>query len=335
MPDFEFDVDASIAAGWERFAARLAGFCATSSPARPSTSPSSQVPVPGSRTSGSPRARWRLPGRRSRRRLGHTRCHGGHRFDQAEISGGGREDDPRLAQGGSSSISSPVWDGRCRTRTSRTTTTHDRPRPRLSLPTYEATRLARLVAATIERVFGIPHPVFLHDVIDDGRPAGADGPAATERSPAVPEAAPVADDVDFRPIMITDPDQATRAVAAALSEIYHCRVEADEHDVFTVPAGCVVVFVRAHRSMPLIVFRSPLVPTVEDAGAAETSGDPQPGLTVVPVCLRRKVRLCRVEFADRVSVPVISRSTSPRSRRNWTTLPGPGPPRSSKQRDLH
>ena len=100
--------------------------------------------------------------------------------------------------------------------------------------------------------------------------------------------------------MITDPDQATRAVAAALSEIYHCRVEADEHDVFTVPAGCVVVFVRVHRSMPLIVFRSPLVPAVEDAGAAETEG----------AILNRDSLWCRYVFDGRPSMPSRTRRQS-------------------------
>ncbi|HJC61169.1 MAG TPA: hypothetical protein H9755_12700 [Candidatus Dietzia intestinigallinarum] len=310
MPDFEFDVDASIAAGWERFAARLAGFLRD---LVPGATFDLAVPSPGTRAGITPYIRFTAeragggstpavaPGGASAT-PGAT---AGTGSIEAEISGGGREDDPvSLRAGQLDQLAGLGWtlpDPHIEDDDDPTTA----PRPRLSLPTYEATRLARLVAATIERVFGIPHPVFLHDVIDDGRPAGADGPAATERSPAVPEAAPVADDVDFRPIMITDPDQATRAVAAALSEIYHCRVEADEHDVFTVPAGCVVVFVRVHRSMPLIVFRSPLVPAVEDAGAAETE----------VAILNRDSLWCRYvfdgtsvyaesELVDRVFVPV-------------------------------
>ncbi|MFD2393831.1 hypothetical protein ACFSSF_08430 [Dietzia aerolata] len=94
-------------------------------------------------------------------------------------------------------------------------------------------------------------------------------------------------------------------MSTALSEVYNDRVEVDDHDVFTVPTACVVVFVRAHRSMPLIVFRSPLVPVVEDAAAAETE----------VAILNRDSLWCRYvfdgkaivaesEFVDRVFVPV-------------------------------
>ena len=152
-----------------------------------------------------------------------------------------------------------------------------------------------------------------YDVIDSGARPGADAPgtpgapvsSGVAEPSAVRPAALLADDLDFLPITITDPDQATQAMALALSEVYDGRVEADEHDVFTVPAGCVVVFVRAHRSMPLIVFRSPLVPAVEDAAAAETE----------VAILNRDSLWCRYifdgkavyaesEFVDRVFVPV-------------------------------
>ena len=272
MPDFEFDVDASIAAGWERFAVRLAGFLRD---LVPGAIVDLTVPVLGSHVGQPPFIRFTAsdaadtPGAAA-----------GPGSVEAEVSGGGTEDDPvplRTAQ--LDQLAGLGWE--IPNELSSTAG------PRLRLPAYEASHLSHLVAGTMERVFGIPHPVFLHDVVDSDA------------------AAPVADDVDFRPITITDPDQATRALGAALSEVYHGRVEADEHDVFTVPAGCVVLFVRAHRSMPLIVFRSPLVSTVEDAAAAETE----------VAILNRDSQWCRYvfdgktivaesEFVDRVFVPV-------------------------------
>ena len=309
MPEFEFDVDASIAAGWERFAARLAGFLRD---LVPGATFDLTIPVPGTRAGYTPFIRFTAVragvGSTSATPPGGTpatpSAMAGTGSIEAEVSGGGSEDDPASLRAGQlDQLAGLGWtlpDAHIEDGDEATA-----PRPRLCLPADEATHLAHLAAGTIERVFGIPHPVFLHDVIDGDPQPGSDGPGPTETSAVEPDPALAADDVDFRPITITDPDQATRAVAAALSEIYNGRVEADEHDVFTVPAGCVVVFVRAHRSMPLIVFRSPLVPTVEDAGAAETE----------VAILNRDSLWCRYvfdgksvyaesEFVDRVFVPV-------------------------------
>lgn len=302
MPDFEFDVDASIAAGWERFAARLAGFLRD---LVPGATFDLTVPVLGTRAGCPPFIRFTAaeadsaipPGAPP----GGSSDPPGAMADigaiEAEVSGGGTEDDPApLRAGQLEQLAGLGW----------TLPDHVTAgaRPRLRLPSYEAPHLAHLVAGTMERVFGIPHPVFLHDVIDGAEAGGADarGPAASHSSGPLP---PVADDVDFRPLTITDPDLATRAMAVAMSEVYNGRVEADEHDVFTVPAGCVVLFVRAHRSMPLIVFRSPLISAVEDAAAAETE----------VAILNRDSLWCRYvfdgttifaesEFVDRVFVPV-------------------------------
>lgn len=297
MPDSDFDVDASIAAGWERFAVRLAGFLRD---LLPGATFDLTVPVPGTPAGSTPFIRF-------------TAVQAGSGSIVAEVSGGGTDEDPtalrpaqldQLAGLGWTVLGDDDDDHAADTR------------PQLRLPSYESAHLAHLVAGTMERVFGIPHPVFLHDVIEAGATTGADSPVATDTPVAtgvtsapepfaVAPAAPVADDVDFRPLTITDPDQATQAMAAALSEVYNGRVEADEHDVFTVPAGCVVVFVRAHRSMPLIVFRSPLVSAVEDAAAAETE----------VAILNRDSLWCRYvfdgkavyaesEFVNRVFVPV-------------------------------
>ena len=283
MPAFEFDVDASIAAGWDRFASRLAALLrdlvagATFDLA---------VPVLGAPSAHTPYIRFAAvtPGQ-----------------VDAEVSGGGSEDAPtplrpaQLAQ-----LEALGW---------RAANSDGQPDhlagPRVALPTDRAGELAHLVAGTLEQVFGIRHPVFLHDVtdtdVDDAaqvEPGAGDETIVDAGSPAVGEA-------DFRPQPITDPDQATRAVEAALAEVYQRRVRADEHDVFTVPAGCVVLFVRAHRSLPLIVFRSPLVSAVEDVAAAETE----------VAILNRDSLWCRYvfdgksiiaesEFVDRVFVPV-------------------------------
>lgn len=297
MPDFEFDVDASIAAGWERFAVRLAGFLRD---LVPGAIVDLTVPVLGSHVGQPPFIRFTASDAADT-----PRPAAGPRSVEAEVSGGGTEDDPiplRTAQ--LDQLAGLGWE--IPNELSSTAG------PRLRLPAYEAGHLAHLVAGTMERVFGIPHPVFLHDVVDpDAVPQGSRPGAGphdhheTALTATAGPAAPVADDVDFRPITITDPDQATRAVGAALSDVYNGRVEADEHDVFTVPAGCVVLFVRAHRSMPLIVFRSPLVSTVEDAAAAETE----------VAILNRDSQWCRYvfdgktivaesEFVDRVFVPV-------------------------------
>lgn len=337
MPDFEFDVDASIAAGWERFAARLAGFL------RDLVSGATfdlTVPVPGTRAGCTPFIRFTAEqtgtGTGTELGIGITpstpsgdtkdtssdvgggptappSAMAGAGSIVAEVSGGGTEGDPApLRTGQLDQLAGLGWtlpddddvDDEAHAAGAR---------PWLRLPSSEANHLAHLIAGTMERVFGIPHPVFLHDVIDGASTAGTDahagGPGVDTPGAAEPSAlgspALVADEADFRPLTITDPDQATRAMATALSEVYDGRVEVDEHDVFTVPAGCVVVFVRAHRSMPLIVFRSPLVPAVEDAAAAETE----------VAILNRDSLWCRYvfdgktvyaesELVDRVFVPV-------------------------------
>ncbi|MEB8325180.1 hypothetical protein NGF75_04150 [Dietzia kunjamensis] len=286
MPAFEFDVDASIAAGWDRFASHLADLLRD---LVPGAIFDLAIPVLGAPSAHTPYIRFTAvaPGR-----------------VDAEVSGGGTEDAPtplrpaQLAQ-----LSALGWQA---------ADTEREPDPaagpRVTLTTDRARELSHLVAGTLEQVFGIRHPVFLHDVtdsdvdeVDDPGPVelvGAGGDAADAGSP-------VGSEDDFRPQPITDPDQATRAVGAALTEVYRRRVRADEHDVFTVPAGCVLLFIRAHRSLPLIVFRSPLVSAVEDAAAAETE----------VAILNRDSLWCRYvfdgkaitaesEFVDRVFVPV-------------------------------
>ncbi|WP_291085622.1 TY-Chap domain-containing protein [Dietzia sp. UBA5065] len=271
MPDFEFDVDASIAAGWERFAARLADLLRD---LVPGATFDLAVPVLGAPSTRAPYIRFTA--------AGDERIH-------LEVSGGGSEDLPvPLRRGQLEQLTSLGWaDG------SPEAIPGSAPSPSVTLPVSRASEAAHLVAGTMERVFGIPHPVFLHDVA---------GPDHTDHGEA---ARPVQQDADFQPLPITDPDEATRAVGAALAEVYQRRVQADEHDVFTVPAGCVVLFVRAHRSLPLIVFRSPLVSSVEDVSAAETE----------VAILNRDSLWCRYvfdgktisaesEFVDRVFVPV-------------------------------
>lgn len=309
MPDFEFDVDASIAAGWERFAARLAGFLRD---LVPGATFDLTIPVAGTRAGCTPFIRFTAvqtdngtsPSIPTGESAATPSAMSGSGSIEAEVSGGGTEDHPaplragQLDQLADLGWSLPADDD-----------DHDDDHtagsgPRFRMPTYEAPHLAHLVAGTMERVFGIPHPVFLHDVVDGASTSGTGAPGAAGPSAVEP---PVrsADDVDFRPLTISDPDQATRAVATALSDVYNCRVEADEHDVFTVPAGRVVVFVRAHRSMPLIVFRSLLVSAVEDVAAAETE----------VAILNRDSLWCRYvfdgnsvyaesELVDRVFVPV-------------------------------
>lgn len=283
MPAFEFDVDASIAAGWDRFASRLADLLRD---LIPGATFDLAVPVLGAPSPLTPFIRFTAVGQR---RL------------EAEVSGGGSDDAPaplrpaQLAQlaalgwraGDAEAAAVPA------------------PGPQVALPTDRATELAHLVAGTLEQVFGIRHPVFLHDVVGvDGPDAPATATTATAH-PGPTGPAGSGDEDDFRPQPITDPDQATRAVGAALAEVYRRRLHPDEHDVFTVPAGCVLLFVRAHRSLPLIVFRSPLVTGVQDAAAAETE----------VAILNRDSLWCRYvfdgstitaesEFVDRVFVPV-------------------------------
>lgn len=269
MPEFEFDVDASIAAGWDRFAARLADLLRD---LVPGATFDLAVPVLRSPSTLSPYVRFTATG-----------TGGIH----AEVSGGGSEDAPvplRPAQ-----LEQLAGLGWTQPGTERVGSSG----PFVTLPIARASEAAHLVAGTMERVFGIPHPVFLHDVVgtDSAAPADSGGPAAEE--------------ADFQSQPITSPDEATRAVGTALSEVYERRIQPDVHDVFTVPAGCVLLFVRAHRSLPLVVFRSPLVSSVEDAAAAETE----------VAILNRDSLWCRYvfdgttisaesEFVDRVFVPV-------------------------------
>lgn len=334
MPEFEFDVDASIAAGWDRFASRLAGFLRD---LVPGATFDLEVPVHGAPAGRTPSIRFTagdpLAANSDDRLLADSPASSVAADEtmiiEAEVSAGGTGDGPPpLFPGQLAQLESLGW--------ALAGLPADKARPFLRLPAHEASHLAHLVAGTVERVFGIPHPVFLHDVINGASsvagpaPDGAGSPAAPglpdpagAGSSGIPAAAGVAGapspgpepgadplaaragDADFRPLTITDPDQATRAVAAALAEIYDGRVEADENDVFTVPAGCVVLFVRVHRSLPLIVFRSPLIPAVEDAAAAETE----------VAILNRDSLWCRYvfdgktvfaesEFVDRVFVPV-------------------------------
>ncbi|MCT1639661.1 TY-Chap domain-containing protein [Dietzia cinnamea] len=290
MPAFEFDVDASIAAGWDRFASRLADLLRD---LIPGATFDLAVPIFGAPSPLTPFIRFTAVGQR---RL------------EAEVSGGGSDDAPaplrpaQLAQ-----LAALGWRAADAEATAMPT-----PGPQVALPTDRATELAHLVAGTLEQVFGIRHPVFLHDVADVDDPdarAAASGPDPADASAARPggptEPHGSGDEDDFRPQPITDPDQATRAVGAALAAVYRRRMHPDEHDVFTVPAGCVLLFVRAHRSLPLIVFRSPLVTGVQDAAAAETE----------VAILNRDSLWCRYvfdgstitaesEFVDRVFVPV-------------------------------
>lgn len=286
MPAFEFDVDASIAAGWDRFASHLADLLRD---LVPGAIFDLAIPVLGAPSAHTPYIRFTAvaPG-----------------WVDSEVSGGGSEDAPtplrpaQLAQ-----LSALGWQADATERDP-----DPAAGPRVTLTTDRAQELSHLVAGTLEQVFGIRHPVFLHDVTDSDpdalagthpvEPGGPDGdPADAGR--------PVGSDDDFRPQPIADPDQATRAVEAALTEVYRRRIRADEHDVFTVPAGRVLLFVRAHRSLPLIVFRSLLVSAVEDVAAAETE----------VAILNRDSLWCRYvfdgeaitaesEFVDRVFVAV-------------------------------
>ena len=286
MPDFEFDVDASIAAGWDRFAARLADLLRD---LVPGATFDLAVPVVGAPSTRSPFVRFTA-----------VESGGVH----AVVSGGGSEDAPaplRAVQ--LQQLTALGWSCADPVGPDPAAPHPVAPTPHVSWPTERAQELAHLVAGTMERVFGIPHPVFLQDVVD----SDTSGEAHATSGIHGPDegAVPVPDDADFRPQPITDPDEATRAVGAALAEVFRRRVDADEHDVFTVPAGCVLLFVRAHRSLPLVVFRSPLVSAVEDVAAAETE----------VAILNRDSLWCRYifdgktisaesEFVDRVFVPV-------------------------------
>lgn len=318
MSEFEFDVDASIAAGWERFASRLAGFVRD---LVPGATFDLTVPVPGVRHDSTPYIRFTA-----------IDPHTGDAGDSgsmedgvpgtveasvpgsvvAVVSGGGDDDEPApLRPHQYDMLAGLGWEVPPVDPYARG------PRlPRMRVPLHETSHLAHLVAGTIEQVFGIPHPVFLHDVADT--PSGAPLAETTRAEPAASTtsartapvtpghpATPASDPADFRSEPISDPDQATRAVRQALDEVYGDHVESDDQDLFTVPAGCVVLLIRAHRSMPLIVFRSPLVSMVEDAAAAETE----------VAILNRDSLWCRYvfdgksiyaesELVDRVFVPV-------------------------------
>ncbi|HHX84882.1 MAG TPA: hypothetical protein GX694_06060 [Actinomycetales bacterium] len=229
MPQYEFDVDASIAAGWDRFASHLAELMRDLAPGGTFDI---AVPVLGSPSSRTPFVRFTVtePG-----------------TVRVEVSGG-QEDGDGLGPTHLVHLGALGWEDPA----------EDTVGPHVRVRTGEADEAARLVAATLERVFGIPHPVFLHD---------ATGPTRPER--ATPDASPP-EHPDFAALPIGTPDEATRAVGTALAEIYERDVPADEHDVFAVPAGSALLFVRVHRSLPLVIFRSPLVSSVRDVAAAET-----------------------------------------------------------------
>lgn len=232
MPESEFDVDASIAAGWDRFADRLAGLLRDLAPGA-----TFEVTAP---VLGKP------PARTPYMRFTCTEAGRLH----AEVSVGAPDDVPsRPGTARSEELVALGWnrrdanggDGRA-------------PEAYVFRPVDRALDIAHLVANTMERVFGIPHPVFLHDVVASGPDTGAGDSQPT--------------DADFRPLPISGPDEATRALGIALSQVYNREMPADDNDVFTVPAGSVLLFIRAHCSLPLIVFRSPLVASVEDPAAA-------------------------------------------------------------------
>lgn len=271
MPEFEFDVDASIAAGWDRFAARLADLLRD---LVPGATFDLAVPVLRSPSTLAPYVRFTA--------TGTGRIH-------AEVSGGGSEDAPILLRPAQlEELAGLGW-----TQPDTARAASEPSGPFVTLPIARASEAAHLVAGTMERVFGIPHPVFLHDVV------GTDARAPTDPGE------PAAEEADFQSQPITSPDEATRAVGTALSEVYERPIQPDMHDVFIVPAGCVLLFVRAHRSLPLVVFSSPLVSSVEDVAAAETE----------VAILNRDSLWCRYvfdgktisaesEFVDRVFVPV-------------------------------
>jgi|GEM_PF-6116726 len=165
----------------------------------------------------------------------------------------------------------------------------------VTVPAGGARGLADRVAEALETVYAVPHPAFLDDA-DPTSVAPSAGPAVGETPP---------DDPDFRAVYISTPDEATRAIGTALAQVYSRNMPADEHDVFAVPAGSALVFVRAHRSLPLVVFRCPLVSAVSDPAAAERE----------VAILNRDSLWCRYvfdgetvfaesELVDRVFVPV-------------------------------
>lgn len=266
MPEFEFDVDASIAAGWERFAGHLAGLLRA---LEPGDSFDMTVPALGTSPPESPYLRFTRPAA--------GRLH-------ADVFGGGDAASPVPLNGEYlDRLDSLGW-------TARASTAH------VTMSADHARTIARLVVDTATAVFGLPHPVFLND---------APGPTPHAPVDPDPDRDPGTDHVDFRPLPISCPDEATRAVGAALAEVYAREMPADRNDVFTVPAGRVPLFVRAHRSLPLIVFRSPLVAAVADPAAAETE----------VAILNRDSLWCRYvfdgetiyaesEFVDRVFLPV-------------------------------
>lgn len=273
MDEFEFDVDASIAAGWDQFADQLAGLLRD---LVPGGTFDLAVPVLGEPSARTPFVRFN--------------CRESGLID-AEVSGGGTDESPFPLQATQlEQLETLGW--------SRNSGT-DGPASAVSLAVSvdHALQTAHLVAGTMESVFGIPHPVFLHDVTAPPHSSGTETDA--------PETAATPEDEDFRPEPISCPDEATRAVGRALTQVFDREVPADENDVFTVPAGSVLLFIRAHRSLPLIVFRSPLISSVEDVGAAETE----------VAILNRDSLWCRYvfdgesvyaesEFVDRVFLPV-------------------------------
>lgn len=266
MGEHEFDVDASILAGWARFSAHLAGLVRELTPG---DTFDLAIPVAGRVDAGSPAVRFTgIPGPgvvveiAGDSTIGPGRRLGEARREQLRVLGWADPD-----HGGDLTL-------------------HGTPE--------DADRLGSVVGRTLETVFGVPHPAFLSDAGGTGAAAGDPPPDRTQ-----------ADDPDFVPFVISTPDEATRAVGTALAEVYARDMPADEHDVFAVPAGSALLFVRAHRSLPLVVFRCPLVSAVTDAGAAERE----------VAILNRDSLWCRYvfdgetiyaesELVDRVFVPV-------------------------------
>ncbi|MFD2393830.1 hypothetical protein ACFSSF_08425 [Dietzia aerolata] len=145
MPEFEFDVDASIAAGWERFAVRLAGFLRD---LVPGATFDLTVPVLGVQSSQPPFIRFTTSEPDSD--ATHTAVlQERTRHIEAEVSGGGAEDHPiPLRSSQLDQLAGLGWE-----------VTHDpaaATRARIRLPAFEAPHLSHLVAGTMERVFGIP-----------------------------------------------------------------------------------------------------------------------------------------------------------------------------------
>ena len=273
MAEFEFDVDASITAGWDRFAAHLAELVRALPPGGTFELPVPGPPLTDSAPPDSPCIRFT---RRDARGV------------HAEVTDAASENSPvDLGPQRLEHLRSLGWG----------TGSHD---PHVTVTDGRELEAAHLVSGTLERVFGIPHPVFLHDAVD---------PAPTGRAPTVTDSPAPAErpdgHEDFRPQAISCPDEATRAIGTALAQVYRRDVPADENDVYAVPAGCLLLFIRAHRSLPLIVFRSPLVSSIADpdSAAAEVATLNRDSLWCRYVFDGRTI-YAESELVDRVFLPI-------------------------------